>query len=134
MTDPSVLSLAPDLLVRSKIELAARHYGVGVHSAPDAAGFLAALALGPWKLVIIDLDLQGIDGPALVREARAQTGARVVGSCSHVETGVIRASRQAGAHTVMANSTFVAAIPGLFAEAAGLAASPGVAGTPPPQG
>mgnify|MGYP005854407423 CR=1 FL=1 len=112
-----ILSLAPDLMIRSRIDVAARHYGVAARHVTTGEEFLAALAEpgDPWRLVLLDVDMPGIDGPALIAAARAATSARVVGSCSHVETDLIRSARAAGAHSVMANSTFTAAIPGLVA-------------------
>jgi DNA-binding NarL/FixJ family response regulator len=115
----SVLSFAPDLMIRSKIDVAARHYGVIVRHVSSAADFAAAFEEEERpRLVLIDLDLEGIDAVGLVREARNRGAGRVVGFCSHVMTDLIRESRAAGAHTVMANSTFSASIPGLMAELA----------------
>lgn len=119
-----VLSLAPDLMARSKIDVAARHYGVPVRHAADGAEFLRALGESPaWRLVLLDADMEGIDAPALVRAAKAAApGARVVACCSHVLVDLIRATRQAGADAVVANSTFFAGIPGYFAPLADRAA------------
>jgi DNA-binding NarL/FixJ family response regulator len=115
----SVISLAPDLMIRSKIDVAARHYGVVVRHVSKADEFAAALVDGESaQLVLIDLDFAGVDTVGLVRLARERGAIRVVGFCSHVMTDLIRESRAAGAHTVMANSTFSASIPGLMAELA----------------
>ncbi len=64
----------------------------------------------------MDLDAPGCGGAETVAAIRPLTQGRVVGFCSHVETDLIRDSRRAGADTVMANSTFSAAVPGLVAE------------------
>src|SRR5690606_1068924 len=115
----AILSLAPDLMIRSKIDVAARHYGVGVRHVASEADFRAALGDGELPmLVLVDLDLPGVETVELVRQAKEAGAARLVGFCSHVMTDLIRASRAAGAHSVMPNSTFVAAIPGLVAEVA----------------
>jgi len=108
----------PDLLIRSKVDVAVRHYGVEAFYAPDAGAAIAAAGRPGVRLVLVDLDAPGVDGAELVRELRAATSARIVGFCSHVMADLIRAARDAGANTVMANSTFAASVPGLVAEAA----------------
>ncbi|MDK2973176.1 MAG: hypothetical protein PWP23_2931 [Candidatus Sumerlaeota bacterium] len=113
-----IVSFAPDLMMRSKIDVAARHYGCPVRHVATAAECREAVGTGGTALVLLDLDLPGEDMLALVRDARAAGAGRIVGFCSHVMTDLIREAREAGAHTVMANSTFVAAIPGLLAEIA----------------
>lgn len=113
-----IVAFAPDLMMRSKIDVAARHYGAPVRHVATAPQLREVLADGGATLVLLDLDLPGEDMMALVRDARAAGAVRVVGFCSHVMTDLIRGARDAGAHTVMANSTFSAAIPGLVAEAA----------------
>ncbi len=104
-------------MIRSKIDVAARHYEVGVRHVATGPDFMAGLADQP-LLILIDLDLPGVETVDLVRTAQEAGAGRIVGFCSHVMTDLIRASRAAGAHSVMPNSTFVAAIPGLLAEVA----------------
>lgn len=111
-----VVSVVPDLLMRSKIDVACRHYGVPVVHATTPEALQAAL--GNSRLVVIDLDAPGLDGVALVRLARGSDSVRVVGFCSHVMVELIQSARAAGAHQVMANSTFSSSIPGLVAELA----------------
>ncbi|MBX3728562.1 MAG: hypothetical protein KF858_05205 [Candidatus Sumerlaeia bacterium] len=112
-----IVSFAPDLLMRSKIDVAARHYGAAVCHVADAAALRRELARGAVALVLLDLDHEGEEMVALVAEARQAGAGRVVAFCSHVRTDLIQAARAAGAHTVMANSTFAASVPGLVAEA-----------------
>ncbi|MCB2155002.1 response regulator [bacterium] len=110
-----VVSYAPDLMVRSKLDLSSRHYGVPVQHVVTASEFRHAVEKGQPVLVLLDLDYPGVDMLELVREARRLSRARIVGFCSHAMTDLIRAARQAGADTVLPNSTFVAGIPGLLA-------------------
>jgi len=112
-----ILSLAPDLMVRSKIDLAARHYGLDVVQVANAESFAAALDVhaGDLRLVLVDLDLDNVETIPIVREAVARSSAEVIGFCSHVMTDLIREARHAGAHRVMPNSTFAASVPGLMA-------------------
>jgi len=115
----TVLSLAPDLMIRSKIDVAARHYGVEVRHVANGDAFMAVLDECPSPpLVLVDLDLPGEETVSLVRHARDRNARRIVGFCSHVMTDLIRESRAAGAHSVMPNSTFAASITGLMAEVA----------------
>ncbi len=116
-----IVCFVPDLLLRSKIDVAIRHYGADVRHASSAQGLLAAAGDASAILVLIDLDAPGSGGAESVAAVRTATKARIVGFCSHVETDLIRESRRAGADTVMANSTFAAAVAGLVAEAAAIA-------------
>jgi DNA-binding NarL/FixJ family response regulator len=105
-------------MVRSKIDLAARHYGIETLHVSSPAAMRKALAArgADARMVLLDLDLDGVDMIALVGECRtAAPEARIVGFCSHVMTDLIQAARAAGAHSVMANSTFSAGVAGLFA-------------------
>lgn len=117
-----ILSLAPDLLMRSKIDLAARHYGVEAIHVHDDATFRSALGAhrDALRLVLVDLDLPGVETIPLVEAARRESPATVVGFCSHVMTELIRSARDAGAHRVLPNSTFAAGIPGLVAPLAAI--------------
>lgn len=119
-----IVSFVPDLLMRSKIDVAARHYGAPVRHVADAAAWRRELAHGPIALVLLDLDHEGEEMVARVAEARRAGAGRVVAFCSHVRTDLIQAARAAGAHTVMANSTFAASVPGLVAEASPSATAP----------
>lgn len=107
----------PDLLMRSKVDVAARHYEVPIVHAKDPAAFAEAAARPGVRLVLLDLDAPCADGAELLRQVRAATSARIVAFCSHVMADLIRSAREAGADTVMANSTFAASVPGLVAEA-----------------
>ena len=110
-----VVSYAPDLMVRSKLDLSSRHYGVAIRHVATPSDFRHALEKDKPELVVLDLDYPGVDMVELVREARRLSSARIVGFCSHVMTDLIRAARQAGADAVLPNSTFMAGIPGMFA-------------------
>ncbi len=114
-----IVSFAADLIVQSRIDVAGRHYEVPIYHVSTRKAFFEALAATDSPLlVLIDLDVPEIDTLELVEAARAQTDARVVGFCSHVMGDLIRAARERGAHTVMANSMFATAVPGLVAEVA----------------
>lgn len=117
-----ILTLIPDLMMRSKVDVATAHYGIASRHARDEDTFRAALRDGGIDLILVDLDAD-VDTEAtiqLVEDARRESMGRVVGFCSHVNTELIKAARDAGAHTVMANSTFAASVAGLVAEVAAL--------------
>ncbi|MEQ8821348.1 MAG: hypothetical protein RLY93_13990 [Sumerlaeia bacterium] len=113
-----LLAYTPDLLVRSRIDLAATHYAVETAHVASDEQFAARVAeVGPrLELILIDLDREGTDAVAVIEAAKAAAPqARVVGFCSHVMTDLIRDARRAGADQVLPNSTFMAGIPGLLA-------------------
>lgn len=113
-----ILTLIPDLMMRSKVDVAAAHYGQAVRHTREEEAFRAALRDGGIDLILIDIDIEAEPTVQLVEDCRRESMARVVGFCSHVRTELIKAARDAGAHTVMANSTFAASVAGLVAEVA----------------
>lgn len=104
-----VLAAVDDLLFRSKIRTTAKQAGVDltlVHSAAEIPA--EARAKGP-TLVIFDLNTDKGDPIATIAEMKkdpALAGIRTLGFVSHVETGLIRAARAAGADEVMPRSVF----------------------------
>jgi CheY-like chemotaxis protein len=50
---------------------AMRNAGASVREASDGADALAQLRLAPADIVVLDLAMPGMDGPALIREIRA---------------------------------------------------------------
>ena len=115
-----ILTLIPDLMMRSKVDVAANHYGLPVRHARSEDAFREALRDGGLDLILVDLDADD-DIEAMARvidDTRRESMGAVVGFCSHVKTELIQAARAAGAHSVMANSTFAASVAGLVGEVA----------------
>src|SRR5579862_6214611 len=101
-----VLALVRDLMFTSKITATARGVGGNVKVIRDPA-VLSGQAGG---LLLVDLNLPGAIEAAA--QWRKESGGKVVGFVSHVDTPTIERAREAGLDQVMARSGFVEALPG----------------------
>lgn len=98
-----VLAIEDDLFFRSKLKAAAVHLGVSLTLAEevDPAG-------GPWRRVLIDLNLSRGDALAMVRAVRAaHPSVPVIGYCSHIQQDLQRDALEAGCTQVLPRSAFV---------------------------
>ena len=110
---PAGLLLCDDLIFTSKVTGTAKALGLAVQAARSPAALVeAAHKIAP-SCVILDLDLAGLDVPALLRQLAEVCPAmpRVVGYGSHVEAARLRAAREAGCDPVWPRSKFVADLP-----------------------
>ena len=104
-----------DLLFRAKIQAAAGLAGAQLQTPPGADEALALLRATPGALLIIDLNHSRFDPVQLIRAIReAAVPARVVGFCSHVDTGLAAQAREAGCDVVLPRSAFVKQLPELL--------------------
>ena len=126
---PQVLALVKDMIFAVKIVSTARSLGVSCQTALSVAGLAGACAAHQPALIIVDLDLPGLDVQALASAVRA-VGAhtRVVGYLSHTQVEMAAAAKAAGIAEVMPRSAFTRNLPELL-QAAGHATIK--AGQPP---
>ena len=103
------LMLTDDLIFFSRVAGAARANGLVVKQARSAAALMEAAKREPPGGVILDLQNDGLDLPALLAGLREACPAMptVVAYGSHVEADVLRAARAAGCDKVMPRSQFV---------------------------
>lgn len=106
---PGGLMLCDDLIFYSRVAATARAAGLVVKQARTPAALLALAAADPPGGVILDLQSDGLDVPALLAGLRATCPAMptTVAFGSHVEADTLRAARQAGCDRVLPRSKFV---------------------------
>lgn len=94
---PAVILLGGDLMARARLESAARHENLELITATRKT-VETTLQRRPARLVVIDLDLGGVEALTAIERARARGLApeRVVGYFSHVDTELGEAARAAG--------------------------------------
>lgn len=106
---PTGLMLCDDLIFFSRVAGTARAAGLVVKQARTPAALLDLARKEPPGGVILDLQAEGLDLPALLaglREA-CPTMPMTVAFGSHVEAETLRAARQAGCDRVLPRSKFV---------------------------
>ena len=111
-----IIAYMPDLIMRSKLDVAARHYNIKTTVVSNIKGFTASLSKNA-HTILIDLDADQDISIEMIHEAK-KTDARVVGFCSHVLTDLMQKAREEGADMVYTNSTITAALPGIISEIA----------------
>ena len=101
--------LCDDLIFFSRVAATARAAGRVVKQVRTAAGLLALAEAAAPGGVIVDLQHDALDLPALLAGLRAACPVmpRTVAFGSHVEAETLRAARRAGCDVVVARSKFV---------------------------
>ena len=113
---PPVFAVISDLLFRSKIDDAARRAGVPLRVAKSLEQLDRHLGNATPAVVLMDLEMEGLDTPAMLARLRATpAGATVpvIGFAGHMNVEVIHAARASGVQ-VMARSAFVAQLSALM--------------------
>jgi DNA-binding NtrC family response regulator len=111
-----VLVVISDLLFRSKIDDAARRAGVPLRIAKSIEQLERHLGNATPAVVLIDLEMEGLDTAAMLGRLRAVPAAAtvpVIGFAGHTNVAVIHAARADGVQ-VMARSAFVAQLPAMM--------------------
>ena len=111
-----VLVVISDLLFRSKIDDAARRAGVPLRIAKSVEQLDRHLASATPAVMLIDLEMEGLDTAAMLARLRAVPAAAtvpVIGFAGHTNVAVIHAARADGVQ-VMARSAFVAQLPAMM--------------------
>src|SRR5687768_5372354 len=117
----SVLVIISDLIFRSKIDEAARRAGVPLRVAKTPEQLERHLGNATPAVVLMDLEMEGVDTPAMLSRLRANVEAAnvpVIGFAGHTNVEVIHAARANGVQ-VMARSAFVAQLPAMMERIAG---------------
>jgi len=112
----SVLVIISDLIFRSKIDEAARRAGVPLRVAKSPEQLERHLGNATPAVVLMDLEMEGVDTPAMLSRLRSNTEAAkvpVIGFAGHTNVEVIHAARADGVQ-VMARSAFVAQLPAMM--------------------
>ena len=110
--------LCDDLIFFSRLAGTARAAGLVVKQVRTASELLETAKLNPPSGVILDLQHEGLDLPALLAGLCEACPAmpRVVAFGSHVEAEVLRAARNAGCDLVLPRSRFVGMLEGSLKE------------------
>ena len=111
-----VLVVISDLIFRSKIDEAARHAGVPLRVAKNPEQLDRHLGNATPAVVLMDLEMEGLDRPGMLSRLRANPAAAtvpVIGFAGHTNVEVIHAARADGVQ-VMARSAFVAQLPAML--------------------
>jgi CheY-like chemotaxis protein len=123
MIGTMIVAVVDDLLFSSKIRSVADQAACPITFVRHADAVLTEVRDKRPRLVIVDLDRASLDPIGAVRALKAHPEVRetrIVGFVSHVHADKIAAAREAGIDVVLARSAFVAALPKLVAEAAGI--------------
>jgi CheY-like chemotaxis protein len=113
---PPVLAIVSDLIFRSKIDAAARRAGVPLRIAKSVEQLDRHLGNATPAVVLMDLEMEGLDTAAMLGRLRASPAAAnvpVIGFAGHTNVEVIRAARADGVQ-VMARSAFVSELDALL--------------------
>ena len=110
----TVCVMVSDLIFSSKIRSTAQTLDVELIMARTQEKLQAEIAaIG---LLIIDLNLEGDDPIEMIRTAAKQENPpHIITFCSHVQTELADAARQAGADAVLPRSKFVLELPAILA-------------------
>ncbi len=114
-----VLGAVPDLFLWSKVAGAATRLGIEARQAASADALRAGLEAGA-DLVLVDLDAQGLDAMAAVRQtlAGASRGRpRLVAFASHVHGPLLQQAKAAGCDSVLTRGAMVSSLSRLLASA-----------------
>jgi hypothetical protein len=111
-----VLALVPDLLTNMRIEAGVQRLGGFLDVVEEPAGFFREIKGSPPQLALIDLSYAWLD----VNEAVAacmHAGVPLLAFGPHVDTGRLRAARQAGVDFVYPRSRLMSDVAGTLREA-----------------
>ena len=123
----TILALIPDLFFWSKVAGAASRLGLQARLATSRDALLAGVGDRP-RLVIIDLDAQGVDALGAIREIRERCRAgepRVVAFASHVRAERLASAEEAGCDQVLTRGALASGLPRLLETAPRVRSRPG---------
>ena len=112
----TVLAFLSDLMIRSKIEGAARTTGAKLELVPPEVDAGEAVAKSGAALVIVDLGIKGVDSMDLIRAIRARCAVRIIAFGAHVDAVSLEAAHSAGADVALPRSAFFRDLPALLRE------------------
>jgi DNA-binding response OmpR family regulator len=107
-----IVLLTKDLLAGSQVAPAVRATGRKLASVPSLEAYARRISETPPRLVIIDLNMPGLDLDEIVTQARAASEkVEVVAFGPHVHVDRLKAARSAGCDLVLTRGQFVATLP-----------------------
>lgn len=113
-----VLAAVTDLFFKARITATAVGAKAEIAYATSAADMAEKARAGPVDLIVVDLNANGFDPVALVRDLRAEptlSDVPIVGFLSHVQVDLKAAAEEAGVTEAMPRSRFVERLPQLLA-------------------
>ena len=113
---PRGLLLTGDLFFSSKVTGTGDAVGTKIDVAGNPAEAASRLAVGGYRLLIVDLATPGLDVLTLLSAIPEGPRPTVIAFAAHVETGRLQAARDAGCDLVLPRSRFSAELPRLLAE------------------
>lgn len=113
------LLVSGDLFFASKVTGTAQALGFRVETAGTVERALSRIAGQPYRCVLIDLALPGLEVRQITAVLPPQARPRTIAFGSHVDTARLEEARSAGCDDVMPRSRFSATLPDLLREALG---------------
>lgn len=113
-----ILAYMPDLMMRSKLDVACAHYKIPHTVVINLKDFDKALESSVPAIALIDLDANPEETLQMIDHSKKAGTKRTIAFCSHVLTDLIKQGSEAGADQVSSNSTMTSSIPGLVSELA----------------
>jgi DNA-binding NarL/FixJ family response regulator len=102
----NVVAFITDFFFQAKVAEAAKQVGVELKLVKNLWELFPALEKNP-RLVIVDLEAEGIDGPALISQMKSsRPGLSVVAFAPHVQDHLLRQAQQSGADQALPRSKF----------------------------
>lgn len=107
----AILLASSDLAIISLVTGAAKEQPVEVQTASSPGAVTSALASRPFRLVIFDLGMPGLDVTQAMAGVRSQNpAAQAIAFGPHVQEGLLTAAREAGCDRVLSRGQFHAQI------------------------
>lgn len=97
----AALVLCADLLFSSNLHNAVRQVGLQSRTALTGDQALILLAQQPFRWVIVDLEMPGVDLAALHHATQQHSGCQVIAFGPHVHEGLFKQARQAGITNIL---------------------------------
>ena len=100
--------LSRDLMLTSRVDGVANQKGYTISHVADSASAISAVADDDCQLLLVDLQLPGLDILTLVEQVRGTKGSevRIVACGPHVHENRLAAARQAGCDLVVTRGQF----------------------------
>jgi DNA-binding NarL/FixJ family response regulator len=115
MADCSIVAVVTDMIFATRIKAEARALDVPVRVICDSHALDESLRTTPVRLLIVDLNAQGVDTLAAIARARRQdVPPRIVAYLSHVQRALAAQAAAAGAAEVLPRSRFIGVLPELL--------------------
>lgn len=103
----AVLVLCPDMIFATKIFTTAKALSITAQGVRSIEALQEKIATGNYRLLVVDLNANGVDAIAAVRAAKATPQCPpIVAFLSHVQVELAKAAEEAGADRVMPRSAF----------------------------